>query len=112
MKIIISELIRKVASAIELDRTPTDKDLEEKKESRMKPTSSKVVKPRSKDDTVEHEVIKPTARPGNKPTRRTPSYKPSDWDSKQHRTDYMQDWRAEGKDVETGNKYIKKNKNK
>ena len=104
-----------MASSIELDITPTDKELEEKKKSRMKvvpPVKEvKVTNTRSNGDEVEHEVVKPTARPKIKPPRRNPSYKPSDWDSKQHRKEYMQDWRSNGKDTETGNKYVKKNKN-
>jgi hypothetical protein len=116
MKVIIAELLRKIAYAIEIDRTPTDKELEDQKKTRMKVVEPikalKTTKTRSGDDTVEHNVVKPTARPGLKPTRRKPSYKPSDWDSKEHRRKYQEDWRSEGKDVETGNKYIKKNNKK
>jgi len=115
MKVLISDILRKIASAIELDRTPTDKELEEKKQKRMKVVEPikelKVTKTRTNDDTSEHDVVKPTARPKIKPPRRNPSFKPSDWDSKQHRKEYMQNWRSEGNDVETGNKYVKKNKN-
>jgi len=96
---------------IELDQTPTDKELDEIKKERSKTTEdTPVVKPLSNDDTAQHDVIKPTAQPHRRAPRRDPSYKPSVWDSKQHRTEYMREWRAQGRDVETGNKYIKKNK--
>ena len=101
MKIHVSDLLRRVASFIVLDEALPEepsKDLEVKK----------VVKPHTNDDTVQHEVVEPTARPKIKPTRKDPASKPSVWDSKQHRKEYMQNWRAEGKDVETGNKYVPK----
>jgi hypothetical protein len=116
MKVLISDIIRKIASSIELDITPTDKELEDKKKERMRSespqTNNSSTKNSGNGDEVEHGGIKPTARPKVKPPRRNPSYKPSDWDSKQHRKEYMQGWRSEGKDVETGNKYMKKNKSK
>jgi len=108
MRVPLSDIVRKIASAIELDITPTDTELKEKKEERLKSSNPGVG--RSKDDESKHDVVKPTARPKIKPTRRKPSYMHKDWDSKSYRRDYMREWRSQGKDVETGNKYIKKNK--
>lgn len=112
MKVHVSDYLRKIALAIEIDSTPSEKDLEEVKESRrvVNPPVKKVTNTRVNDDTVEHDVVKPTARPKIKPPRRDPASKPSVWDSKSHRKEYMRQWRSEGKDVETGNKYVKKNK--
>ena len=115
MRILISDILRKFASSIELDRTPTDKDLDNKKKQRMvstAPAKKPVVNSRSSDDTVEHNTVKPTARPEFKPPRRKKTFEKGDWDSKSHRTEYMKEWRAEGNDVTTGNKYVKKNKSK
>lgn len=114
MKFTISSTLRKLASALELDTTPTDRDLEEKKKSGVKVvkpiSTTQSVKTRSNTDEVEHDVIKPTARPSIKPPRRDPLSKPSDWDSKAHRREYMQQYRADGNDVTNGNNYVKKNK--
>jgi hypothetical protein len=116
MRALLSDVLRKIASAIELDMTPTDSDLTDKKKKRMEVSessnSSNASKARSKTDDVETNIDKPTARPDIKPPRRNPSYTHSNWDSKQHRKDYMQGYRAEGKDVDNGNNYVKKNKKK
>ena len=111
----ISDILRKLAFTIELDRTPTvggvgssmsnssaDRDGDNVKD--------RVVKHRDNDDEVSSDAIKPTARPKIKPPRRSPKSKPSNWDSKQHRREYMREWRSQGKDVETGNRYVKKRK--
>lgn len=114
MKINIHSILRKLAFALELDVTPTGGSLIKDREKELK-----VVKPvggtgftkaRSNTDEVEHDVIKPTARPNIKPPRRDKLSKPSDWDSKSHRKEYMQQYRAEGNDVTNGNRYVKKNK--
>ena len=113
MRTPIAEVLRKLAGSIELDNTPTDAELEEKK-TVSKPTTNVANGTNSKGsgDEVQHEVIKPTSQPKIKPPRRDPSYKPNKWESKQHRKEYMLEWRAQGRDVETGNKYIKKNNKK
>jgi hypothetical protein len=110
MRVLVSDILRRLASAIELDTTPTDKEIEEKR--KVTPASSPNIagKKKLKGDEASSEKIMPTALPKIKPPRRNPSYKPSNWDSKQHRKNYMQEYRAEGKDVENGNKYVKKNR--
>lgn len=57
------------------------------------------------------EDLKPdtyVAPPKFKPKRRNKTK--SEWDYRSTRTEYMQDYRSSGKDLETGNRYVKKYK--
>ena len=115
MKEHISNLIRRIASAIELDLTPTDAEIVNKKKESLEKSSPvkspDISKARSNGDESESSQIKTTARPDIKPPRRTPNYD-SKWNSKEHRRDYQREYRAEGNDVTNGNNYVKKNKGK
>lgn len=73
-------------------------------ESSPKPHSFK----RPNDELVEHEVER-TDKPHFKPERGKPA--PQKWDYKDTMKDYMKDYRQQNRDMETGNKYIKKNIN-
>lgn len=60
---------------------------------------------RPSDELVEHEFEK-TDKPHVKPERGKPA--PQKWDYKDTMTDYMRDYRRQNKDLDTGNRYIKR----
>jgi hypothetical protein len=67
------------------------------------PKEDKDISAKGKSD-LKDKIYK--APPKFKPKRRKTS--PTEWDYKSKRTEYMQDYRADGKDLETGNRYVKK----
>ena len=87
MNICLSHLLRKIyANMIEVDEPEEKKPVE-------------VLKGDVKDRPFK-------GAPAIKPKRRRKTL--SDWDYRSTGTEYMQKYRAEGRDSETGNKYVKK----
>lgn len=94
MKDIISNVLRKYVAAIEGDDTPTDEELAARR------------RPRNVDygGVTEHQYessskIKPSRAKAGTPPK---------FDDKDTRREYQKQYRAEGRDVETGNQYVKK----
>lgn len=102
----IADHLRKIALSILLDDTPSDKSIEEIR--KKKPIRTKRLT--KGDDVVSDNTLKPTAKPSIKPSRA--EYKPSKWDSKQYRKENMREFRAQGKDIEGGYRYVKKRRKK
>ena len=98
----ISDLIKKYASFIERDDTPTEEELRKKREEGSSSDSTTIKYPR-KGGEISEEAPKPT--PKFKPKRRKLTVKYKDT-----MKDYMKNYRAQGKDIETGNRYVKKYK--
>jgi hypothetical protein len=85
---------------IEIEEAPK----EEKKYKVENPTKEVTVKHKRTDNEIVERKYK--APPKIKPKRRDLSL--SEWDYKDKRKEYMQEYRGEGKDLETGNRYVKK----
>lgn len=97
-----------VASMIEIDNTPSVSD-DNIKEDKMK-EKKEIKSPVSLNKEKAESRFVPTALPKVRAPRRLHNFKKK-WnpDSKRElMRDYMRNYRAEGKDVETGNRYVKK----
>jgi hypothetical protein len=107
MKICIGSYLRSVVSrlvGIDVDE-PEDKvvvEVDSKTTSESSP-GPKAGRHNSGSDLKDKQYKAP---PKIKPPRRKTT--PTEWDFKGKRTEYMQEYRSEGKDLETGNRYIKK----
>jgi len=97
---LISDLIKKYASFIEMDDTPTDDELRKKREEGIDSGKSSIKYPRKEGEISEREY-RPIPKIKPKRRKRKVNYKDT-------MRDYMRDYRAQGKDIETGNKYVKK----
>ena len=108
MKELVSNLIKRYATGIEVDDTPTTEDINNQRSSIMsKPDIIPVDADRKNiDKSNAFKEREFRAKPKVKPPRR--EHKPAKFDSKETRNDYMEDYRAQGKDLEKGNKYVKK----
>jgi len=102
MKLGFGEYLRSIVSSmvgIDLESpAKEDKDLD------AASTKETKVKYKRKDNEIVEKPYKTS--PKIKPKRRDTSL--SEWDYKDKRKEYMKDYRSEGKDSETGNKYVKK----
>lgn len=102
MKNFISQYIRSLAASIVGIETDEEEDNKEfKVENPTKEIEVKHI--RTDNEITERKYQLP---PKQKPKRRDHTL--SEWDYKDKRKDYMKDYRNEGKDIETGNKYVKK----
>lgn len=106
----IADKIRKIASLIELDNTPYESSIGNKS---MESKTDKDNKPKSKEIVPDS---KPVAVPVQRRPRRQPSHK-NKWNDDTKAglmKEYMQNYRADGKVMETNgpkNFYVKKPKN-
>jgi len=115
----VANILRRLAQMIVVDDTPMDEEEIQRRRMRLREDTGDVPvelseglsvvvsKPRVQ---VQREVIKPTARPDIKPTRRQHEHhkKWNETDKTDLMNDYMKQYRADGSDV--GNRYVKKPK--
>jgi len=112
MKVSIASILRKIASMIEVDDTPTEEEIESH---RMQPGVSEEGKVPSVHTRVQIEKAKPVAPSKIKRPRRLHEHqkKWNEEDKTGLMKEYMQNYRAEGKVYETDSpksKYVKKPK--
>ena len=110
MRILVADALRQIVAEIIIDDTPTEDEIDKKRTKVRPPTTDiKVERMRKSPEMVEKDIY-PTKTPSIKPSRK--QHKVSPWDYKDTRKEYMREWRENGQDAETGNKYIKKLKTK
>jgi len=115
MNFLVSDYIRKLASMIEEDNTPTDEDLDRKKTQIDRREEGPDSAPKEHKPTVLRERFDYVAPPKIKRPRRQPDYS-NKWNEdnrKEKMKDFMKDYRANGKHFETNSpksKYVKKPK--
>jgi len=114
VRIVVSNIIRKLAALIEVDDTPSDEEIKEKRKLPEKAKSNLKVSPGDTKVVVKEETpLKPTKRPDIKPPRRQTEVSKK-WNQNSKRElmrDYMRDYRSTGKINQTNgpkNKYVKK----
>jgi len=106
MKVEISRYIRSVIGSligIEIDNS-MDSEEGDKIFKVQNPSKEVTIKHKRTDGEIKEKKYK--APPKIKPKRRKNTL--SEWDYKEKRKEYTEDYRNEGRDVETGNKYVKK----
>lgn len=126
MKIVIAEFLREIAANIEEDDTPYEINIgDNTSDSNVAPPTKETLKRvknkeenqrkenealkyvRKTDDIVTKERVK-TSPPKQKPSRKNHGF--SAWKSKDKRKDYQKEYRENGRELETGNSYVKKYK--
>lgn len=104
MKLSISKYLRSVvAGLVGIDLEDPGEE-EQKKFKVENPTKEIVIRHKRTDGDIKEKTYK--APPKIKPKRRKNTL--SEWDYKDKRKEYTDQYRNEGKDIETGNKYVKK----
>jgi len=107
MIVLISNKIRSVVASligIDVDECLPSDEKQAKKFKVENPVKEVTVTHKRTDGDIKERKYK--APPKIKPKRRDNTL--SEWDYKDKRKEYTEQYRNEGKDVETGNKYIKK----
>lgn len=114
MKKILSDYLRQIIANLEVDDTPTEDEIGDNSESNVRPPSNNLIKKLEKEKKVKktnqlvNKDFTPTSKSKIKPPRKQHGF--SEWDYTEKRRDYMQEYRNNGQDLSTGNRYVKKYK--